>query len=257
MPAGSYDADVDPEAEFRLAAAEGIDLDISLAGIGSRGIALLVDMVLALIVLIVVGWALQTFGDIGQAGYAVLAFVVSIGYPILFEGFAGGRTPGKAAMGIQVVNADATRIGFLAAAIRGVVRPIDMLPGMYLVGVVSILATQRAQRLGDLAASTIVIHRPSERSRRRNEDLLGAGRALHLDPVLSPEAAGWDVTAVGADLVAMSRAFLARREQLDPQQRDELARTIALQLMPLIAGVPLDGGPEHLIERVVAAKTGG
>lgn len=245
---------MDADDRLTLASAEGIDLDVELAGIGSRGIALAIDMVIATAILLTVGWALQTFGDIGDAGLAILVFVVAIGYSILFEGFAAGRTPGKAAMGIQVVSRDGTRIGFLSAAIRGIVRPIDMLPGPYLVGIIAILATANAQRLGDLAASTIVIHRPTERSRRRNEDRLHAGRGVRLEPVLSPEAAGWDVSGVEPELVAMARAFLERRDQIDPHQRQELARTIAMQLMPKISGVPLDGGPEHLIERVVSAK---
>src|SRR5699024_2826963 len=104
----------------------------------------------------------MTFGDVGAAGFALLAFMIRVGYPILFEAFASGRTPGKAAMGIAVVTVDATPIGFVEALIRGVVRPIDMLPGLYLVGIVSVLATPRAQRLGDLAASTIVVHRATE-----------------------------------------------------------------------------------------------
>lgn len=238
-----------------LASPEGLDLDVSLANIGSRGVALGIDMVIALVVLLAVGWALGQFGELGTAGFAILAFVVSIGYPILWEGLADGRTPGKMAMGIQVVRVDATPVTFLAAAIRGIVRPIDMLPGVYLVGIISILATTRAQRLGDLVAATVVIHRPSHRSRRRNEDLLLAGRALSIEPVRSPEAAGWDVTGVTVEEVAMARAFLERRDHLDAFRREELARTISIQLLPKVAGVPLDGGPEHFIERVVAAKT--
>lgn len=245
---------MDAHDRLTLTSAEGIDLDVELAGIGSRGIALAIDMAVATAILLTLGWALATFGDMGGAGLAILVFLVSTGYPILFEGFADGRTPGKAAMGIQVVAADATRVGFLAAVIRGIVRPIDMLPGPYLVGIVSILATRNAQRLGDLAASTIVIHRPTDRSRRRNEDLLRTGGAFDLEPVRSPEVAGWDVSAVDPETVAMARAFLERRDRLDPARREELARTIAMQILPLVSGVPLDGGPEHLIERVVAAR---
>jgi len=246
---------VDRNDRLTLRTAEGIELDVTLAGIGSRGVAAVIDAALAAVLLLIVGQALMTFGDMGAAGFALLAFMISVGYPILFEAFASGRTPGKAAMGIAVVTVDATPIGFVEALIRGVVRPIDMLPGLYLVGIVSVLATPRAQRLGDLAASTIVVHRATERSRRRNEDRLHAGRGMVLEPVRSPEIVGWDVTAVDSELIAMSRAFLERRDQLEPRHRQELATTIASQLLPVIAGVPLDGGAERVIERVVAAKS--
>lgn len=239
---------------LELHAAEGIDLTLPLAGVGSRGIALIIDAAIATIVLFTVGWALAAFGDVGLAGISVVGFLVGIGYPIVFEGSTGGRTPGKAAIGIRVLNADGTRVGFLPAAIRGIVRPIDMLPGMFLAGIIAILATSRAQRLGDLAASTIVVHQPMGRSRRRAEAGPHVLQRLALVPELHSEAIRWDVSAVDPEHIAIARTFLERREELAEEYRRYLANTISTRLSMQVSGVPLDGDPEAIIERVVAAK---
>lgn len=234
-----------------LASAEGIDLDLRLAGIGSRGSAFLVDLVLQAVALGLAGLVAGAFGDLGRAFLAVTAFLVLLGYPILAEAF-GGRTVGKALLRLSVVSTEGTPITFLASVIRNLVRLVDSLPGTYFVGIAAVLLTRRSQRLGDLAAGTLVVHSGS-RSRRDGSATLGP--ATPFDSGLPPEAAGWDVSAVTADEVAAVRSFLDRRRGLDPSHRANLAQTLSFQLLTKVAGVPLDGGPERFLERVVAAKT--
>lgn len=234
-----------------LANAEGIDLDLRLAGIGSRGVALIVDLVLQTVVLFLAGLVASAFDSWGVAFFAIVAFLVLLGYPILAEGLAGGRTFGKALMQIAVVSTDGTPITFLAAVIRNVVRLVDSLPGTYFVAIASALSTRRSQRVGDLAAGTIVIHRGRIGGSRAS---LGPAAAAHEAPQPLEGTEGWDVSAVTADEVAAVRSFLGRRAQLDPGHRSNLAQTLAFQLMPKVAGVPLEGGPEAFLERVVAAK---
>lgn len=232
-----------------LANAEGIDLDLRLAGIGSRGVALIADLVLQTLVLLLAGAVAGAFDSWGVAFFAITAFLVLLGYPILAEGLAGGRTFGKALMRIAVVSTDGTPITFLSAVIRNVLRLVDSLPGTYFVAIASALSTKRSQRVGDLAAGTIVIH----------QGRVG-GSATPLGPVAqeAPQpmvgAEAWDVSAVTADEVAAVRSFLGRRGELDGGHRANLAQTLAFQLMPKVAGVPLEGGPEAFLERVVAAK---
>ena len=67
----------------------------------------------------------------------------------------------------------------------------------------------------------------------------------------------WDVSQVTADEVAAMRSFLGRRHQLTPQHRAQLAQTLSFQVLHKVAGVPLEGGPEVFLERVVHAKTTG
>lgn len=242
---------VELDDRLTLGSAEGIDLDLVLAGIGSRSVAYLVDLALQVLALLAVTAVGSAFGDLGVAFYAVASFLILLGYPILAEGFASGRTVGKAMMRISVVSGDGTPVTFLAAVIRNVVRLVDALPGSYFVGLAAVLVTRRNQRIGDLAAGTLVIHRGQTRADRNRP---GFDAGLSIDPVLSPEAAGWDVSAVTAEEVAAARSFLIRRSELDPAHRHNLAKTLAFQLLPKVAGVPLEGGPERFLERVVSAK---
>ena len=218
-----------------VAGAEGIDLDLVLAGVGSRGAAFLVDLSLQVAALFLVTAAAAAVTDLSTAVIAVATFVIF--------------TVGKALLGISVVAVDGTPVTFLAAAIRNVVRLVDSLPGVYAVGIISVLATRRNQRVGDLAAGTLVVHRP----RAAVPSTSGGGSGVA--PSSPAEMAAWDVSAVTADEVAALRSFLGRREALDPRSRADLAQTLSFQILPKVAGVPLEGGPEVFLERVVAAKT--
>jgi uncharacterized RDD family membrane protein YckC len=243
---------VELEDRITVPGAEGIDLQVVLAGIGSRATALLVDLLIQAVLIWVIGLAATAISDgIGAATIAVGSFVVLFGYSTLFEGLRGGRTPGKALLGIAVVSADASPARLQQALIRNVVRFIDILPGTYLVGLIAVLASPRNQRVGDLAAGTLVVRAP-----RRG----GAAPAVGWDPADASsladadQMARWDLSAVTAEEVAALRAFLSRREELAPGPRGELAAVLAGQVVPKVAGVPLDGGPEAVIERIVAAR---
>lgn len=238
---------VTTDDRLSVASAEGLDLDLRLAGIGSRGGALSLDLVLQAVLMALVSLVGSLFAELGVAFAAIAGFLVVFGYPIVAEGFAGGRTFGKAIMGIRVVAHDGSPATFLDVVVRNLVRLIDALPGTYFVGLVAVLASPRAQRLGDMAAGTLVVH-----ERRRRE--VSAVPMLTAED-LPPEAAGWDVSAVTAEEVAATRSFLARRHQMQPSNRADLAQGLAFQLLPKVAGVPLEGGPEVFLERVVAART--
>lgn len=230
-----------------VAAAEGLDLDLHLAGIGSRSAALSLDLVLQSILMALVALVGSLFAELGVAFAAIAGFLVIFGYPILAEGFAGGRTFGKAIMGIRVVALDGSPATFLDVVVRNLVRLIDALPGTYLVGLLAVLASSKAQRLGDMAAGTLVVHERRQKAAMASPALTAAD--------LPPEAAGWDVSAVTPEEVAATRAFLGRRHELQPSNRADLAQGLAFQLLPKVAGVPLEGGPEVFLERVVAARS--
>jgi len=86
-------------------------------------------------------------------------FVVDWLYPVLFEVLQDGRTPGKRAMGLRVVHDDLSPIGWNASLIRNLLRTVDFLPAGYVLGLTSMCMTPAFQRLGDLAAGTLVIYR--------------------------------------------------------------------------------------------------
>lgn len=243
---------METDDRLTLASAEGIDIDLHLAGLGSRSAALLIDLVVQTLTIWLVALIASQFGDAGVAIFSVASFLVFFGYPVIGEVFAGGRTVGKAWMRLVVVSADGTPVRFRASVIRNLVRLIDALPGVYTVGMVAILFSGRNQRVGDMAAGTLVLHKV--RAHRPTAE--GGIGGLVPPSTLPPDAATWDVAAVTADEVAALRTFLDRRVTLDPEHRARLAQSLAFQVMPKVAGVPLDGGPEFFIERVVAAKLG-
>jgi uncharacterized RDD family membrane protein YckC len=147
---------------------ELVDIEMPLAGIGSRFIAILVDyliwgsafFVLFLLALIIIP-ALSIFGRI-SANWAIgiallIVFVMHWGYFALFEAFGNGRTPGKRVAKIRVIHQSGRGINFVEALARNLVRYVDSLPSFYAVGIVVIFLSRRNQRLGDMVAGTLVV----------------------------------------------------------------------------------------------------
>ena len=237
------------EDRITLATPEGVHLELNLAGVGSRFTAALVDLAIQIALLIVI--AAVSFGvfapaGVGVAAVTVLSFLVFAAYDILFEVFASGRTPGKRLNGLRVVRMDGSPVGFFTSAVRNVLRLADLLPGMYLAGIVSILVTRRNQRLGDLAAGTLVV--------RERRPSLGWQA-----PAPSPQAPNaqwlsWDVSAVSAAELAAVRRFLDRRDELTSGARYELALKLAQPLRSKVPGVPDDVRGERFLEQLAAAK---
>jgi uncharacterized RDD family membrane protein YckC len=226
---------------------EGVQLDLTLAGPGSRFAAGLVDWVIQG-VLIGLSALLVLLGTYGAALYSVVAFFVFFGYDVLFEVFASGRTPGKRLNGLRVVRGEGQPITFTASAIRNLLRLVDILPGFYVVGGIAVLASPRNQRLGDMAADTLVV-----RERRAVDERLAEQAAPAV--LAAPETvAGWDVTLVTAEELTAVRNFLERRNDLGRAARDELATTLAERLRPKVAGVQDPITAEDFLQRLAAAK---
>jgi uncharacterized RDD family membrane protein YckC len=234
------------EDRLAIATPEGVEVELTLAGIGSRFMAGLVDWAIQLAVGIALGIALQPAGDTGVALFTLGLFLLIFFYDVLFEVLGGGRTPGKRLNGLQVVRSGGRPITLVRSAIRNILRLIDILPGFYAIGMGFIFATRHNQRLGDLVAGTLVV-------RVRYGDRRGL-EAVAVPAVWRERAESWDVSGVSADAVATVRAFLERRWQLDPGPRATLAAELARRLRPGVAGVPEDTGDEEFLEALVAAK---
>lgn len=243
------------EDRISIATPEGVDLEMTLAGLGSRAVARMVDQAIQLAVLLAVGLlaglAGATTGATGSGGGAVAAavavvvvFAVQFGYDMLFEVLASGRTPGKRWNGLRVVRVDGAPVGFVTSAVRNLLRLVDALPGIYAVAMVAVLASRRNQRLGDMAAATVVV-----RERRGpGKAAAGPGATRSHDPT-------WDVSAVTADELATIRRFLDRRATLAPDARARLAGELAARLAPKVVGPPAGLHPERFLEDVAAAKS--
>jgi uncharacterized RDD family membrane protein YckC len=232
------------EDRISVATPEGVTLEATLAGVGSRFVAGVIDQLLrwsllaALVALLAVLEVNLSGDGLSGAGTVVIIvgiFFVQFGYDVLFEMLASGRTPGKRWTGLRVVKKGGTPIGFLASCLRNIMRIVDSLPGFYLVGILSVMFTANNQRLGDLAAGTIVV-----RERRQSTAL----PPLPVAPAPGPaDSALYDVSAVSAEELATVRRFL-----------DRLARDMATRLGPKVVGPPRQWEPEAFLEYLVAAK---
>jgi uncharacterized RDD family membrane protein YckC len=173
---------------------ELVAIQMPLAGIGSRFIALLIDTLIwaaGLVVLGLVLWAfqpaLQAFSSLSYqwtvAIFTLSIFLLNWGYFTLFEAFWHGRTPGKRIARIRVIQRSGRAIGIFESMARNFIRYVDQIPFFYAVGVVAVFATRQHQRLGDLAAGTLVVRD------REQETPLWADTGVPAD---RSSSVGWD-----------------------------------------------------------------
>jgi uncharacterized RDD family membrane protein YckC len=161
--------------------------------------------------------------DWSKALGVALYFGISTGYGIVLEWRWRGQTLGKRLMGLRVIDAHGFRLQLSQIALRNLLRAVDALPLFYLVGGISSLVNRYGQRLGDLAANTVVAHQPYRREpdldqiapARYNSLLTNPQLAARLRSLASPEAVGIAVRAV------------TQRDGYDPAARVELFRELA------------------------------
>ncbi|HUO73720.1 MAG TPA: RDD family protein [Solirubrobacteraceae bacterium] len=234
------------EDRITIWAPEGIELDYTLAGLGSRFIAASVDTVIRIAVLGALIGVLAALGASPTALLIVLivgTFLALFAYDVAFEVWAGGRTPGKRWSGLRVLMTSGQPVSFAPSAVRNLMRIVDEWATAFIPGTISILVTKRCQRLGDLAAGTIVI-----RERGAGTPALATAELRNLRPEL-------DVTAVSASELAAIRDFLSRREKLTAESRARVAGVLAERVAGKVGGLT-EGqlSPEQLLETVAAAK---
>ena len=150
-----------PRVDNRVAVEtpEAVAFELDLAGILPRFGAWVVDWMLKGVVLWVAAIVLLFLEEIGVGLILVMSFVAIWVYNPVFEVLNQGRTPGKMALGIQVVHRDGTPVGWYGAIVRNLVRVADMLPVGYVFGIAAMVVSGRFQRLGDLAGDTVVVYR--------------------------------------------------------------------------------------------------
>ena len=150
--------------ELTVRTPEGISFALKLAGPGARMMAWLVDQVIVWGLLTALSVVAMLFAWIGP-GYVMAAmliayFAIDLFYGVLLEWGMRGQTLGKRMLRLRVMDEQALRLRFHQVMIRNLLRFVDRFPFFYLVGGVAMFFSRRAQRLGDFAAGTIVIHEP-------------------------------------------------------------------------------------------------
>lgn len=151
------------DTTYNIATPEGVELRLPVAGLASRSLAWLIDALIKLVVIMVFSIFFQFFGNLGEGLLLIGMFLLLWFYNVLFEVFNQGVTPGKRALGLRVMNVNGTPVGWTGSLLRNLLRFIDALPGCYAFGCITVLVSKEFQRLGDLAAGTIVVYQSRER----------------------------------------------------------------------------------------------
>ena len=145
---------------YHIEIPEGVDLHAELAGLTTRALAFTLDFSIRAFLLLILLIALTFLEAAGMGVWLIVFFFLEWFYPVFFEIYRDGQTPGKKWLGIKVVSQDITPVKFQASLIRNLLRAVDFLPICYVFGIASVVISGRFQRLGDLAAGTLVIYKP-------------------------------------------------------------------------------------------------
>jgi len=145
------------DTSYRVEIPGGIELEAQIVGPIPRFLAFSIDFVIRALFLFIFAIASIPFGKLGFAFWFIFWFLIEWFYPVLFEIYRRGQTPGKKMLGISVVQDDLTPVTFGTSLLRNLLRVADFLPFFYLFGLMTMVSNRRFQRLGDLAAGTLVI----------------------------------------------------------------------------------------------------
>lgn len=195
------------DTSYRVEIPGGIELEAQVVGPVARFLAFSIDFTLRGILLIIAGLVSIPFGELGGGFWLIFWFLIEWFYPVLFEVLRRGQTPGKIALGISVVQDDLTPVTFGPSLVRNLLRTADFLPFFYLAGLVTMLSNCRFQRLGDLAAGTLVI---SVRETAKPAQI------ENITPLAPP------TTLLRSEQIAMVD-FLQRSQHLSQPRQQELA----------------------------------
>jgi uncharacterized RDD family membrane protein YckC len=212
---------------LRVHTPEGITFSLLLASPLTRFLAATVDLGVILVLMTIVRYFTAALGlvssDLVLAVQLVGYFVISVGYGVATEWYWRGQTIGKRLLRLRVVDAQGLKLNFTQIALRNLLRSIDVLPAFYAVGGAVCLVSRHSQRLGDIAAGTIVVRHPHLSA--PDLDQLAGDKwnslrdhphlAARLRQRVSPRTASLTVDAI------------MRRRDLDPDERVRLFRELA------------------------------
>jgi uncharacterized RDD family membrane protein YckC len=215
--------------QLKIDTPEQIALELPLAGIGSRFLAIVIDTLIQgalylvtgiiFVLLLPVGLSVINFlpKTLGPAIAIFVGFAIYWGYFAIFEIVWKGQTPGKRVAGIRVIKESGRPINAFEAIGRNFMRAVDMQPGfLYGIGLLSMMLNKQSRRLGDFVAGTVVVHeKPSEQV-----------RPTWNTATETPSTSG-GVGHVTAEELVLIETYLSRRFELEPDVRLRTAIQIA------------------------------
>ena len=218
------------EQQVDIETPEQVVVSYTIAGIGARSAAALIDYTI-IVVAIIALWVLlimlaraiapgadqtaettaaQSSGAWAVSLVVLTSFALQWGYYVLFEALWDGQTPGKRRLGIRVVQDGGYSVSFAASAVRNIARVVDMQPGfLYSVGILSTVLSKSGKRLGDMMAGTIVV---------RERVAKAAQPTTHEEAAVGPEL----TTLLSESDFGLLDRFVERLESLDADRRRTL-----------------------------------
>ncbi|GLW31089.1 transporter [Actinoplanes regularis] len=244
-----------------LVTAEAVALDLRPARLGSRAIALGIDIlvqavvafglvIVARIILLILPESIVDDALVAVVVRSVIVLVM-IGYPTIVETRTNGRSPGKSAMGLRVIREDGGPIRARHAFTRALIGFTIEWPGLLLpfltwaVALTVMLFSENGRRIGDLAAGTLVVHerRPAP---------------FRFVPLMPAALASWaavtDLSAVDDELAARMRQFLSRVGELREPHRGALERMLTEEVGARVSPPPPPGTPPYFFLAAVLAE---
>ena len=221
---------------------EEIDLQVEVANVGSRTLAILIDLALGGLVIFVVysltmllghdateNWFARFSSSTLEIVLLLLIFGFQWVYFNLFEWIWNGQTPGKRLLHLRVIKVDGSPVSGIDVLLRNLARPIDTLGPMGLIGLLMIFVSRKAQRLGDVMARTLVIH----------ETAIDWSIFDQIENTASPGAAAPAIRLSAAQWELLHR-YLNRREELPADVRQRVADSLYTSLRPAAKGTDLE-----------------
>lgn len=213
---------------------EGVVFSFELATPVTRALAWSVDAAAITLANILVGQIARLVGkvntDIGSAVLVVTYFVISVVYAILLEWRWRGQTIGKRLFGLRVIDVHGLRLQLPQIALRNLLRFVDMLPFFYLVGGLTAVFSRNAQRLGDMAANTVVTR--ERKAEAPDLDLIAPAKYNSL--LAQPHLAARLRSLVTPEAAAMALRAVTLRDGYDARARISLFRDLAAHFRSLV-----------------------
>ncbi|GAC1508991.1 MAG: hypothetical protein NVS1B3_10660 [Candidatus Dormibacteraceae bacterium] len=254
-----------PDSELIVATPERVSFDYRVAGLGTRAIAQLLDLLIVGGILLAVYFVAITVAIASSSTATLIAiigsFVVIFGYFWLSEALWSGQTIGKKAFRLRAVGDRGEPLTFVQAGIRNIVRIVDFLPYGYGVGLIVLFANGKGKRLGDLAAGTIVV---KDSDHIWLWQLPGAGPAALLPDVASAppapyapaSAAELTLRRLDPELRRFVSAYARRRPELTLEVRVQLAGQVQPSLRSAVPDLFAQGGPLAALDHLADLERG-
>ncbi len=250
-----------PDAELVVPTPERVSFDYQVAGLGTRAIAQVLDLLIISGILLAVFFVASAFAIVGSAAavlvLAIGSFVVIFGYFWVSESLWSGQTVGKKAFRLRAVGDRGEPLTFSQAGIRNIVRIVDFLPYAYGVGLIVLFVNAKGKRLGDLAAGTIVVkdsdhvwlwQLPGAR--------LPGAPAPPPAPYAAATAAEITLRRLDPELRRFVSSYARRRPQLSLDVRVQLATQVQGSLRTALPDVFALSGPLAALDRLADLERG-